>query len=82
MKNDKTPVTDPGQGRRTPSVWGRWLTSLGGLNRQLLNALTGRENARPGSVYYGTVDKKTIARRRAANKVARRSRRINRMRAK
>jgi len=72
-------MTDPGNGKRTPGVWGSWLTSLRGMNRQTLNALTQKETAKPGSVYYGTADAAKVAKRRAKNKVARRSRRVNRM---
>lgn len=46
------------------------------FQRQILNGL---QDGRP--LYQGTANANAVARRRARNKVARRSRRINRMRA-
>lgn len=45
---------------------------------RILGAL--QEKADRGEVYMGTVDPKAVARRRAANRVARRQRRVNRVR--
>ncbi|GAA3730534.1 hypothetical protein GCM10022239_03880 [Leifsonia bigeumensis] len=58
---------------RTPAMWGRWLLNKMGLQRQILSALQSKP------IYEGTANAKAVARRRAKNKVARRSRRINRM---
>lgn len=52
-----------------------WRTGAS-FQRQILNGL---QDGRP--VYGGTANAKAVARRRARNKVARRSRRVNRMRA-
>jgi hypothetical protein len=67
------PVLDPGKGKRTPTVWGRWLLDRMGFQRQVLQAL----QTRP--MYQGTANAKAVAKRRAKNKMASRSRRINRM---
>jgi hypothetical protein len=75
-------IGDPGNGKRDASLWGRWLTSLGGLNRQLLSALTAKESAKPGSVYYGTANAKSVAKRRARNKMARATHQAQRRAAK
>ena len=81
MKNENRPsakqqIMDPGKSKRTPSVWGRWLIDRMGFQRQMLNALQSKP------MYQGTASEKAIVKRRAKNKVARRSRRINRMGAK
>lgn len=59
---------------RTPATWGAWLLNKMGFQRQMLDAL----QTKP--IYQGTANAKAVARRRAKNKVARRSRRINRAR--
>ncbi|MEO6115970.1 MAG: hypothetical protein ABIP33_06260 [Pseudolysinimonas sp.] len=66
--------------RRTPLDWGKWL--LERFQRQLLSGLNIHEAQHPGSMYRGTADAAKVAKRRARNKVARRSRRINRRAAK
>ena len=58
---------------RTPNVWGQWLLSKMGLQRQILAGLQSKP------MYQGTANTQAVARRRAKNRVARRSRRINRM---
>jgi len=55
---------------------GKWLLDKMGLQRSILNGL----QVKP--VYQGTANRRVVAKRRAKNKVAARSRRINRMRAK
>lgn len=59
-----------------------WLTNPGGLQRMMLGQLNYREQVHPGSMFRGTSDPKALARRRAKNKVARRSRRVNRIASK
>ena len=54
-------------------MWGQWLFSKMGLQRQILTGL----QTKP--IYQGTANPKAVALRRAKNRVARRSRRINRM---
>jgi len=56
----------------TPREWGAWLLNKMGFQRQILDAL----QAKP--MYHGTADAKKVARRRAKNKMAARSWRINR----
>ena len=78
MNKDERPtakqqITNPGKGKRTPAVWGRWLLDRMGFQRQMLNAMQRKP------MYQGTADAAKVAKRRAKNKVARRSRRINRM---
>lgn len=73
MNKNQEPITDPGKGNRTPNAWGRWLLHRMGFQRQMLTALQSKP------MYQGTVSRKVIDKRRAKNKVARRSRRINRM---
>lgn len=72
-KPENTPIVDPGKGNRTPSLWGRWLMDKMGFQRQMLSAMQSKP------MYQGTVEDHVKAKRRAKNKVARRSRRINRM---
>jgi hypothetical protein len=60
----------------TPKEWGAWLINKMGLQRQILNAMQSKQ------MYHGTADSRVVAKRRAKNKVAARSRRINRMRAR
>jgi len=69
----KQPITDPGKGKRTVSAWGRWLVDRMGFQRQMLGAMQDKP------MYHGTADVNAVAKRRAKNKVARRSRRINRL---
>jgi len=61
---------------------GEWLTSKMGLQRMLLQRMNDDERQRPGTMYLGTADAKKVAKRRAKNRVARRSRAINRRVAK
>lgn len=81
--------TVPGGGRQAKTLGARLggaLTALRELagswraaapfQRQILNGL---QDGRP--LYQGTASAKAVARRRARNEMARRSRRINRMRA-
>jgi hypothetical protein len=68
-------IVDPGKGKRTASLWGQWLVGKLGLQRQILNGMQSMP------MYQGTADPIAVAKRRAKNKVARRSRRINRMQA-
>lgn len=84
-------IENPGKGKRTPQLWGQWLTGgLRGLQRQMLDMLNMRHDGAEqhpgargtGSMYQGTASPKAVARRRARNKVARRSRRLNRIAAK
>lgn len=84
-------IENPGKGKRTPQLWGQWLTGgLRGLQRQMLDALNMRHSGAQnnpgargvGTMYQGTANAKAVARRRARNKVARRSRRLNRIAAK
>lgn len=71
--NDKEqPIYDPGKGKRSPSLWGRWLLNRMGFQRQMLSALQQKP------MYQGTANRNAVAKRRAKNKVARRSRAINR----
>lgn len=74
MNKTETPIYDPGKGKRTPNLWGRWLLNKTGLQRQMLSAMQDKP------MYHGTADSKAVAKRRAKNKVARRSRAINRHR--
>lgn len=53
-----------------------WRTSGATFQRQILNGLQDKP------VYQGTANPRKVAKRRAANRVARRSRRINRQRAR
>lgn len=84
------PIKNPGKGERTPSLWGRWLTSAQGLQRQMLGFFRLRDISRPGTMYAGLPEDENararklnaIHKRRARNKVARRSRRLNRIAAK
>ena len=76
IRPDAYAVTDPGKGNRSPALWGRWLLDKMGFQRQMLNAMQNRP------MYHGTADAAKVAKRRAKNKVAKRSRRINRMAAK
>jgi hypothetical protein len=83
----KTKVPAPGRqartltraagARRPLDLWrslaASWL-GIAPFQRQLLNGL---QDGRP--IYGGTVSDKTIAKRRARNKAARRSRRVNRI---
>lgn len=74
---NREPIRNPGKGKRTPAVWGRWLTDkLGGLQRQILAALNSRHRPDRGRsvMYQGTADPAKVARRRARNRVARRTR--------
>lgn len=70
------PIYDPGKGNRSPSLWGKWLLNKMGFQRQMLSALQSKP------IYHGTANPNAVAKRRAKNKVARRSRAINRQRAK
>jgi hypothetical protein len=73
--NQRPGIVDPGKGKRTQSLWKTWLTNPLGMQRQILNGMQSQP------MYQGTADPARVAKRRAKNKVARRSRRINRMRA-
>lgn len=73
---------DPGKGNRTPKLWGQWLISS--LQRQMLSLFQGRriwQGLAPEETPRGVHQRKVLAKRRAKNKVARKSRRINRLRA-
>jgi hypothetical protein len=74
--NQDEPIYDPGKGKRSPAAWGRWLLNRWGFQRQMLSALQEKP------MYHGTANRNKVAKRRAKNKVARRSRAINRQRAK
>lgn len=55
MKNErpasKKQIFDPGNGKRTPAVWGRWLLDRMGFQRQMLNAMQSKP------MYHGTTPK-------------------------
>lgn len=64
--------------KQAPSFWEKLTpTPAQDLNARFLLAL----DRLAGQVYQGTVPAKVKAKRRAANRVARRSRRVNRLRA-
>jgi hypothetical protein len=74
-------IYDPGKGNRTPGAWGNWLLSRLGLQRQVLQALQTKQmyqGMHSADTYEGVHERIVLAKRRAKNKVARRSRAINR----
>lgn len=67
------PVTNPGTGRRTPRVWGRWLVDRMGFQRQMLTAMQDRP------MYYGSAregDREARTMRRRAKAMAGRRQRV------
>lgn len=75
-KKPKEGIFDPGKGNRSPQLWKEWLLNKLGFQRQMLDALQHKP------IYHGTANAKAVAKRRAKNKMARKSRAINRQYAK